>query len=318
MKTIIITGAEGFIATNLILNLHQKYGDSVKLIGVDSGVNLSINSEITSGFIDHYRFDLRDTNKLISLMKQGCDLVIHLAAKGNVVESVDDPMDNFDCNVAGMMSVLESMRLSGVKNLVFSSTGGALMGNTPTPVNEKSVPKPISPYGASKMACEGYINAYAESYDISSVIFRFGNVYGPHSGHKKGVLNTWIKKIDSDEEITIYGDGTSTRDYINVSDICQGLEKGAERLLSKENTSKSEVYHLSNNQEVSLKILAEELYNNFPDKQPNINYKGERKGEVINNKAEYCKANKVLGFSPNVTLRSGIKEMVDWFYGQKN
>lgn len=316
MNTILITGAEGFIATNLILKLHQEYGDSVKLVGVDSGINLSKNSEITSEIISHNRFDLRETDKLTALMKQGCDLVIHLAAKGNVVESVDDPINNFNCNVLGMMSVLEAMRNAGVKNLVFSSTGGALMGNTTPPVNEQSVPKPISPYGASKMACEGYINAYAESYDISSIIFRFGNVYGPYSGHKKGVLNAWMKKIGLGEEITIYGDGTSTRDYINVSDICQGLVKGSERLLSRKNTSKAEVYHLSNNQEVSLKLLADELFKNYPDKQPCLIYKQERKGEVKNNKAEYAVAKEVLGFSPHVDLQNGIKEMVSWNHDQ--
>ncbi|MDM7958653.1 MAG: NAD-dependent epimerase/dehydratase family protein [Synechococcus sp. WH 8007] len=317
MSTILITGAEGFIATNLILKLHQEYGDSVRLVGVDSGINLSKNSEITSEIIAHNRFDLRDTDKLADLMK-GCDLVIHLAAKGSVVESVDNPLDNFDCNVVGMLSVLEAMRQADVNKLVFSSTGGALMGNTPPPVNEQSVPMPISPYGASKMACEGYISAYAASYDMSSIIFRFGNVYGPHSGHKKGVLNTWMKKIEQNEEIIIYGDGTSTRDYINVSDICQGLIRGTERLLTKKNDSRVELYHLSNNQEVSLRILLDELSKNYPYNKLIVTYKPERKGEVKNNKAEYGKAQKILGFNPSVNLQNGIKEMVNWLQNQYN
>lgn len=318
MKKVLITGAEGFIATNLILRLSNYHKDFLRLSGVDSGVGNSQNLSITSTLIEHNKFDLRDTDQLIDLMRHGCDLVIHLAANGNVIESVNDPIYNMECNVLGTISLLEAMRHTGVKRLIFSSTGGALMGNTPPPVNEQSLPKPISPYGASKMACEGYINAYAESYDISSVIFRFGNVYGPHSSHKKGVLNAWISKIDLDEEITIYGSGDSTRDYINVGDVCQGIVLGAERLLNNSNTAKVEVYHLSNNQEISLRILADVLQASYPNRQLKVVYQQERTGEVKHNKAEFDKARKLLGFNPQVSLADGIKQMLCWHHGHRD
>ena len=282
MKQVLITGAEGFIGTNLIFKLHQKYGNNIKIVGVDSGINSSTNSSSTNQFVEHNKFDLRDTDKLTNLMKRGCDLVVHLAAKGNVVESVDDPIENFECNVVSMMSVLEAMRSSNVKNIVFSSTGGALMGNTPPPVNEQSVPNPISPYGASKMACEGYISAYAGSYGLNASIARFGNVYGSWSSHKKGVVNKWLMAAINNEPIEIYGTGHETRDYIHVSDIAEGLIALMELIDQKSidtNCGQVETFHLANSEEVSLLDLSKHIQT-ATDKDINIIFKDSRAGEV--------------------------------------
>ena len=125
------------------------------------------------------------------------------------------------------------------------------MGNTVPPVNEKSLPAPISPYGASKLCCEGYLSSYANSFNINSITLRFGNVYGNFSSHKKGVINKWIRNSIKNRPIEIFGDGKSTRDYIHVDDICDGIIASITRLLNNKSHT-FERYHLGNNQEISL------------------------------------------------------------------
>ena len=115
--------------------------------------------------------DILDFDSLTSAIA-GHDVVIHLAAKGNVVESINEPRVNFDTNVLGTLNCLEAANNNNVKKFLFASTGGALMGNTPPPVDEKSVPKPISPYGASKLAAEGYCSAFSVSFGLDVVIFK--------------------------------------------------------------------------------------------------------------------------------------------------
>ncbi len=304
---VLITGSLGFIATNLILKLHNQ--KDYTLIGVDSGESKSNNKEYTENLCAHYLIDLAQKEELKKILK-GVDLVIHLAAKGNVVDSIKNPIENFESNAKNTLNLLEAMRETGVTNIIFSSTGGALMGNTKPPVSEDSLPSPISPYGASKLACEGYLSAYGESYNFKSLILRFGNVYGPYCAHKSGVMNKWSEAFIRKEKIIIYGDGSSTRDYIYVEDLCHGLMQ-AIKLISEKNVESVEKFHLSNNSEVSLN----DLYNAFSiasGYQVDITHLPARSGEVTRNFADTKKAKTVLGFSPTVNLISGVKLTFDW------
>ena len=235
--------------------------------------------------------------------------MIHLAALGNVVESVASPKTNFQSNVVETIHLLELLRKSSCNDIIFSSTGGALMGDSKPPVNELSLPTPISPYGASKLACEGYFRAYSKSYGIKSLIFRFGNVYGPNSMHKKGVINTFIKKALNKEKITFFGSGDTTRDYIHVDDICQGLTKGI-GFIKEQKGSLLEIFHLANNRQISLEEIRVEIEKIL---KRNIQYeiKKSRKGEVLFNSASYEKANFLLNFNPKVNFDDGLNQLVE-------
>mgnify|MGYP001229171316 CR=1 FL=1 len=307
---IVILGSEGFIATNLCFLLREKYEAELELIGIDSGTNGSNNKQFTSSFCKHFAIDLNDSDALSDVIKDS-DLIIHLAAKGNVIESIENPLINFESNVKATISLLEAMRKSNCSKIIFSSTCGALMGNTPPPVSEESIPRPISPYGSSKLACEGYLSSYAETFDIKSIILRFGNVYGPYSLHKKGVINKWIKQLINSEDIIIFGKGTSSRDFINVGDICSGIDKSIKRIFSKGDIDKFEIFHLANNEEINLKNLYEILSSIIPSNSKLI-FKPERKGEVIQNFSKYNKAMRILDFSPKIGLEKGLKDLYKW------
>ena len=172
--------------------------------------------------------DIRDDDALDDALK-GLDAVIHLAAAGSVVGSIDDPVGNFESNVVGTFRVLDAARRAGVARTVQASTGGALIGDATPPVNEQSLPKPISPYGASKLAGEAYAHAFAKTYGLRTVAVRFGNVYGPWCDRKRGVLNVYFESLHDGVPLVIYGDGTASRDYVHVSDIAQALQLALEK-----------------------------------------------------------------------------------------
>ncbi len=196
---------------------------------------------------------------------------------------------------------------NNISKLMFSSTGGALIGNATPPVSEQSLPKPISPYGAGKLCCEAYCHAFAASYGMNAVCTRFANVYGPYADHKSGVINQIFKRINAGEPLVIYGDGSSTRDYIYVGDLCDGIT----RALSNDNV-KNDVIHLASGRETSLKQLADIMREVAGCPDHHIEYKDKRAGEVDRNFARLDYANEVLGFSPKMTLEDGLKEAWEW------
>jgi len=303
MANVLITGGAGMIGRRLAERLSINH----KVRVFDSFERSSADFRSLSKVFDCVEGDVRDEDCLIRSL-DGFDVVFHLAAYGSVVESVVNPRENFESNVLGTLSVLEAVRTSGVSKVVFSSTGGALMGNTPPPVDESCVPAPISPYGASKLCCEGYLNAYSEAYGIDALVFRFGNVYGPYSAHKKGAITNFIKAAMLGKDITIYGDGNATRDFIFVDDLCDGLIAGLNAELTGCNT-----FHLASGIGTTISALAELVISLMPETDTNIRFKDGRAGEVLHNFADYAKANRVLDFTPKVGLSAGLSETIQWF-----
>lgn len=306
---ILITGGCGFVGTNLIEAILKSKSFVTNIAAVDSLVSNTKNEKYISSDVSIFRADLSDTTQVEKYLDSNT-IVVHLAALGNVVDSVANPFANFEENVKKTLILLESMRRKECNKIVFSSTGGALMGNTCPPVDETSLPAPISPYGASKLACEGYIRSYCQSYGFSSVVLRFGNVYGKYSSHKKGVINRWISLATQNQDIVIYGDGSSTRDYVHVSDICAGIVKSIHTISDSEGGN-FDIFHLSSGVETSLSDLAS-LIVNKTNSSSNIRYKASRKGEVERNFASYSKASKVLDYSPSVSINSGLESTIQW------
>lgn len=302
-RSILVTGGAGFIGANLVPYLLER------------DFSVSVYDNLSRGrreFLDGYDVEFMegDILDLESLEKafRGRDGVIHLAAYGSVIESIEDPLMNFEINARGVVNVLTAARDCGVGQVLFASTGGALIGDAEPPVDESSLPKPISPYGAGKLVGEGYMHAFAKSYGMRTTALRFANVYGPVSAHKKGALTVFIKAIMSNRPITIYGDGSASRDFLFVSDLCAGIE----RALSSELTPGC-VFHLASGRETSIKELALRLcaVAGCPDFA--IEYEPARRGEVLRNFADFSLARKQLGFEPKVSLDEGLAATWEWF-----
>jgi len=299
---VIVTGGAGFVGSNLVRLLLDK---GLQVAVVDNFIRG--RREYLAGLeVEIIEADIRDAAALVKAFG-GFGQVIHLAALGSVVESVSDPHTNFDINVRGTFNVLDAAVRGGVRKLVFSSTGGALIGNAPPPVDENSLPRPISPYGAGKLCCEAYCHAFAGSYGLATVCTRFANVYGPYSGHKTGVINRFLQRIDAGQALQIYGDGSSSRDYIHVADLCDGIYAALAHA-----TAQSEIFHLASGRETSLRELADIMRNNAGRPDHPIEFLEARVGEVDRNFASYDHAARVLGFSPKIQLEAGLRETCDW------
>jgi len=302
-RRVLVTGGAGFVGATLVRRLvgsgysvrvfdNYSTGDPSYLAGVDA--------ELVEG-------DIRDVPALDAALA-GIPAVIHLAAAGSVVMSVEDPVTNFDVNVLGTFRVLDAARRAGVERTVQASTGGALIGDAKPPVDERSLPKPISPYGASKLAGEGYAHAFAQAYGLRTVALRFANIYGPWSAGKRGAMTLFFRAIQAGEPIVIYGDGSASRDYTHVEDIAHALELALER-----DVPGGTVLHIASGVETTVRELADlcRAAAGAPDHP--VEYRPKRAGEVGRNFASYELAKQELGYAPSISREAGIRSTWQWF-----
>lgn len=303
---ILITGGAGLIGTSLVRMLVAR-GEHI--VVVDNGAH-SVCPPALPGGVRVIKADVRDGDAMAAA-SDGMDAVIHLAASGSVVQSVQDPVLNFEVNAAGTLNMLEKSRDAGVKKFIFASTGGALIGNADPPVSEESLPRPISPYGAGKLCGEAYCHAFARSYGLPTVALRFANVYGPYSAHKRGATTAFIKALMSDSPIIVYGDGTASRDFLYVEDLCRGIIAALDARLDP-----GTVLHLASGVETTVGQLARLLAEIAGRPNHPILYAPQRKGEVQRNFASFRRAHQVLGFAPAVSLRDGLSRTWNWFQEQ--
>lgn len=248
--------------------------------------------------------DIRDREGVDAAMA-GVDAVVHLAAHTNVVDSIADPELDCDLNVRGTLTVLQSCVSQKVGRFVLASSSAPL-GEQEPPVDEGRVPRPLSPYGASKLACEGYCSAFAGSYGLDTVVLRFSNAYGPYSSHKTSVVARFIRQILGDDELVIYGDGEQTRDFVNVRDLSAAI---AGALVS--DGVGGEVFQIGSGIETSVLELVAAL-ERTTGRAIRVRHEPERTGEIRRSWVLIDKARRMLGYQPCVALGEGLKEC--WAY----
>lgn len=300
---VLITGGAGFVGTNLVAHLLEVGSYEIRVLDNQSTGDRAHLAGMDVEFLDG---DIRD-REVVSQALRGVDAVVHLAADTRVMDSIADPAHNFDTNVAGTFNLLEAMRVAGIGRIVNASTGGAILGEVPPPAHEEIAPKPISPYGASKLAVEGYLSAYAGAYGMSAVSLRFSNIYGPRSYHKGSVVAHFFKTLVKGDELTIYGDGTQVRDYLYAGDLVQGIRQALDQPVSG-------VFQLGTGQPTSLNelvALMEEVVG--PEWRVRVNHASFRDGEIHTNWCDITKAREQLGFDPKTPLDDGLRATWQWF-----
>ena len=303
MSKVLITGGCGFVGVNLAHMLHE-LGREIRVIDNQSLGSRAHLEPLPVDFIDG---DIRDADAVDRAVK-GVDAVVHLAADTRVIPSIEKPAFNFENNVVGTFNILEAMRRHEVPRIVAASTGGAILGEAEPPVHEAMVAEPISPYGASKLACEGYLSAFAGSYGIDGASLRFSNVYGPRSFHKGSVVAHFFKRILAGEELVVYGDGTQKRDYIFVEDLCEGIVSAIER-------GASGVIQLGTGTPTSVDALIAEMRGVVePQGYPvRVRYEDFRPGEIKHTWCRIDKARERLDFDPDTPLSEGLAYTWAWF-----
>ena len=208
-------------------------------------------------------------------------------------------------NVIGTFRLLQAALKHGVQRIVNASTGGAILGEATAPVNEEMPARPLSPYGASKLAVEGYMSAFAASYNLSTISLRFSNIYGPRSFHKGSVIANFIKKILAERYLTVYGDGSQVRDYLYTEDLVRAIQ-GA--IVS----TRSGVYQLGSGLPTSLNELISVL-RLVTGRKIEVVHEDFRAGEVHTTWSDISKAKAELAFEPCISLEVGVANTWNWF-----
>ncbi len=319
----LITGGCGFLGTALIGSLLKEGGHAVRVVD-----NLSVGTREDLGRVCGFAEaspsepgpieggvelvigDIRD-EALALRAAEGADVIVHLAANTGVMPSIEDPRSDCTSNVLGTLNYLEAARHAGTKRFVFASSGGTVIGDAEPPIHEELVPHPVSPYGASKLAGEGYCSAYFRTFGVETVALRFGNVYGPLSGHKNSVVARFIKRAMNGETLEIYGDGTQTRDFVYVGDLVRAI-----RLSATVEGVGGEVFQIATSAETTVLELVERLLPVLAAagvEGVHVRHAEARRGEVRRNYADTSKARRMLGWKPETGLDEGLRRTVEWF-----
>lgn len=310
--SILVTGAAGFIGSNLVDALLKR---EETVIGIDNlddyysperkKKNLEQAMEASS-FI-YKTIDFNDKESLISLIQDNAiDKIIHLGAKAGVRPSIEDPQGYVKANVMGTVNILEAARETGVKKIIIASSSSVYGNNEKTPFSEEDVVDyPISPYAASKKSVELFSHVYHHLYGMDVCCLRFFTVYGPR-GRPDMAIYKFTKLIDEGKPITMFGDGSSRRDYTYVSDVVAGVLSALERQLG------FEVINLGNSETVELSRLISLIETNL-GKKANIERKDMQPGDVDKTFADISKAKRLLDYSPEVSIDEGIKRFISWY-----
>ncbi|MCB0070871.1 MAG: NAD-dependent epimerase/dehydratase family protein [Caldilineaceae bacterium] len=300
IKHVLVTGGAGFVGANLVRTL-LKRGYTVRVLDNFSSGNRAALAGLD---IDIVEGDILD-RAAVDAAVAGTDGIVHLAAQTGVPGSIQDPMRDCQLNVVGTLHMLEAARLAGTKRFVFASSNAPL-GKQPPPATEDKAPLPISPYGASKLAGEGYCLAYHGSWGLGTVALRFANLYGPYSAHKNSVVAKFIKDIQNTGTITIDGDGLQTRDFIYVGDLCEAV------VLALGSDIGGEVFQIATGIETSIRALADQI-EACMDVDLAVQYGSTRQGDIRKNYSRVDKAKEQLGWEPQIALDEGLALTLAWF-----
>lgn len=321
---VLITGGCGFIGTNLIRYLrgmgecrirvldNLSVGNRDDLAKVASFAELGPKGSVglpTTSEVQLLAGDILDKSIVDRALRQ-MDVVVHLAANTGVQPSVENP--ELDCmtNVVGTLNCLEGARQNGVKRFVFASSG-APVGECHPPIHEEMVPHPVSPYGASKLAGEGYCSAYYRCFALGTVALRFSNVYGPGSTHKASVVAKFIKKALKGEPVEIYGNGDQTRDFLFIDDLVRAILLAATR-----DGAAGELFQIATNKETTVADLAKRLVlivRETTGKEMQLTAGERRSGDVMRNFSDTSKAARLLGWQAETSLDDGLKKTINYF-----
>ncbi len=323
---ILITGGLGFIGKNLV-SILCRYKKITKIIVIDKNIP---DRKYLRDIHDYCYFSnknkYKSNSKRINIIKcntnnfnfalditKNIDYVIHLAAESGVDISIKRPNDSFMTNVVGTFNYLEASRINNIKNFIFSSSG-AVFGDANPPMKIKYHKQPISPYGSSKLTIETYCYTYSSIFKIPTTVLRFSNAYGEYSSNKKSIVAQIIKSYLNDSDISIYGDGTQSRDFIYVKDICSAIIKCLKK------SSGYNEHHIGTAKETSINELLKNLNAIFSKhyiKKPNVRYVKKRKGDMLNNSLDISKTKKVLNWTPLYSLNDGLINTVKWYLDNK-
>ena len=308
MKKVAVTGGAGFIGSNLTHRLISEGYEVVVVDDLSTGLLSNMDQE-KSAF---HQVSITDP-KALSKALEGCETIFHLAARGSVPRSIKNPVATHEVNATGTLNVLEAARANGA-HVIFSSSSSVYGRNMKLPKDELMWLGPMTPYAASKLSAESYVQAYASAYGVPTTLLRFFNVFGPRQrpDHEyAAVLPKWIWLAMQGESVDVYGDGSASRDFTYVDTVLDiAMTAMKEKVLTEG------AMNLAYGNRIFLNDTIETLKRHFPNLH--VNYKPERLGDVKESQNDPALLKTLF---PNITpkpFEEALSETVQWLkeFGQ--
>ncbi len=313
---VLVTGAAGFIGSHLCEALLRGGCDVTGVDNFDpyyerSAKERNLAAAMEKNSFSFVELDLRDAAATTSLMAQGWDCVVHLAGRGGVRRSIAEPRAYLDVNYGATLNVLEGMREGGAKRLVFASTS-SVYGNSPKALfrEDDSTDRPVSPYSATKKACEVLCHTYHHLFGLNVYVLRFFTVYGPRQ-RPDMAIHQFVRAISQRRPIQRFGDGSTHRDYTYVDDIVAGVVQAVHRVDGYEiiNIGGAHTTTLADLIQTIERLLGEEA---------RIEQQPVPPGDVFRTEADNAKARRLLDFEPKVGLEEGLRAFIQWYQKEQN
>jgi UDP-N-acetylglucosamine 4-epimerase len=322
----VVTGGAGFIGSHLAENL-LRAGQRVTVIdnfATGKRENLDdIRTKLTPEEIKNFRFhesDIRDRSLMLGQIK-GADFVLHQAALGSVPRSIKDPWASHDVNVNGFISVLEAARAAGVKRFVYASSSSVYGDHPVLPKVENQLGNPLSPYAATKRTNEIYARAYAAAYGMTLIGLRYFNVFGARQdpdGQYAAVIPKWFAGVIKNSEVTINGDGETSRDFCYVDNVVQANLRAA--LTGSVPVGSATELNVAAHRQTTLNQLYAMIKQNVAahTKNPDIlshkaTYRDFRQGDIRHSLADISCAQKLIGYKPTIDVERGLSLAAEWY-----
>jgi len=300
---ILVTGGAGFIGKHLVKFLIENKNNVSILDNFSNSKKKSI-SQFEKYQIKIFEGDIRNNEDILKASKNQ-DLVIHLAAKISVEESIKNPSETFEINVKGTEKILEVCKKNNIKKIIVASSAAIYgEGNKINKITEQTTMNPISPYGESKIEMEKKIIQFCSDNKIDYVILRFFNIYGiGQSKEYAGVITKFLEKIKKNENLKIFGDGLQTRDFVSIDDIIYSISKAIEH-------TGNGIFNIGSGEKITIKELAE-LMISLSNKKLKIKYLNEKKGDIKYSEADIQLAKTKLNYTCKNELKYGIQQFLN-------
>lgn len=304
---ILVTGGAGFIGSHVSDALLAEGHDVHVLDNLSTGVRANLPPAAT-----FHDLDIRDQAVGALFERERYEVLVHHAAQMDVRRSVQDPAYDADVNVQGFLNLMEAGRKSGLRKVLFASTGGAIYGEPEyTPQDEAHPLQPLSPYGITKRTSELYLFFYRHVYGIESIALRYSNVYGPRQNPhgEAGVVAIFAGRMLDGDQPVINGDGRQTRDYVYVGDV---VRANVAALACPDST----VINVGTGTETDVNTLFRILKGLTGSSVEETHVPG-KAGEQQRSVLDNGRARRLLGWAPSVTIEEGLAKTVDWFAAQR-
>jgi len=301
---VLVTGGAGFIGSHLAERLLTG-GDQVRILDdLSTGKRENLPRHAALEFVEG---DIRDAGLVVHCM-EGIDAVVHLAAVASVQASIDDPIRTHQVNFDGTLNLLEASRRVGIRRFVYACSAAVYGDTASIPVSEEAIPRPLSPYAVDKLCGEYYLLHYHRKYNLAATSFRFFNIYGPRqdpSSPYSGVISIFMDRLRRNQPVTVFGDGTQTRDFVYVADLAELLARAANGT-----EGIGEVFNVGTGTRNTLLQLLDNL-EMLSGKKIERRHEPARLGDIQHSCADVSRLRRVFGSPPATPFDQGLKKLLE-------